>query len=480
MRFGYKRAYIGGKLVDAASGEKAEVICPATDEAVAEVAWCGKEDAAAALEAAKAAFPVWSRAPIKERAEWMLKLRAKIVEREDSIREAVLWEMGKPWPGTGGDYGSLINSLEYYAHAMQHHRDEIIHDLEGGYTHQIVSEAAGVAVGYLAWNFPLLNLGFKLGPALAAGCPLIVKPSAQTPLSAYVVAEAANEIGFPRGVINVLAGSNSGVSERLSSSRIPRVITMIGSSETGRLVMRQAATSMKRFGLELGGNAPAILFEDGDLEAAVKQFAAMKFSNCGQICVSPNRIFAHRSLYGEFRKRYVEAVKALTVGFCGREKSFDVGPLIDARAKERIEKLVADTLEQGAKLECGGRTPPGLEKGCFYEPTVFSDVTPEMSLYQEEIFGPLAGLIPFDTDEEVTEMANGTEVGLASYVFTRDLNRANRMARNLEIGEVHINGAKWGIYLPHGGFKESGLGHDCSHLALEDYLVKKRISTKLG
>jgi len=276
-----------------------------------------------------------------------------------------------------------------------------------------------------------------------------------------------------------LAGSNEGVARTLSSSPIPRVITMIGSSETGRLVMQQASTSMKRFGMELGGNAPAILFEDGDFDAALNQFANMKFSNCGQVCVSPNRIFVHRSCYDEFKKRFVELAKKKTVGF-GRRENYDMGPLIDKKAKDRIEKLVAKTVEEGATLECGGKTPEGLEKGCFFEPTVFSGVTSEMTIFKKEIFGPLASLIPFETEEEVTEMANATDVGLSSYVFTNDLNRANRMARNLEIGEVHINGAQWGIYLPHGGFKESGLGHDCSHLALEDYLVKKRISTKLG
>lgn len=478
MDFGYKKLYIDGKLVDAASGEKKQVICPASEESVAEVAWARKKDADLALEAAQAAFKKWSKLSVNTRKKWMDELRDAVIKREDEIRKAVSYEMGKTYNQALEDFETVINALEWYPQEMLHRRDEIIPDPDGTHAHQIINQPAGVAVGYLAWNFPLLNFGFKIGPALAAGCTLILKPSANAPLSAYLIGEIMESINFPKGVVNILAGSNEEVALTLSSSKIPRVITMIGSSVSGRIAMQQAATSIKHFSMELGGNAPAIVFEDANLNQAVNDLSALKFGNCGQVCVSPNRIFVHENIYHEFVKRFVEKARNLKLGF-GESSSINMGPLVDERSLERVMKLADTTIAEGATLECGGKKPVDKEKGYYYEPTVFSGANREMTIFKEEIFGPLAAIYSFKTEDEVLEMANDCEVGLSSYVYTKDIDRIHKFSNELEVGEVHVNGFKYGIYLPHGGVKESGLGHDCSHLALDDYLQKKRITIRV-
>jgi succinate-semialdehyde dehydrogenase/glutarate-semialdehyde dehydrogenase len=275
-----------------------------------------------------------------------------------------------------------------------------------------------------------------------------------------------------------LAGSNEQLALTLSSSKIPRVITMIGSSVSGRIAMQQAATSIKHFSMELGGNAPAIVFDDANLKQAVNDLSALKFGNCGQICVSPNRIFVHENIYEDFVERFVMKAKNLNVGF-GNDSKIDMGPIVDSRSRQRVMKLAEKTISEGAKLECGGKIPADKPKGYFYEPTVFTGVTREMTIFREEIFGPLAAIYKFKTEEEVLDMANDCEVGLSSYLYTNNVNRINKFTAEMEAGEVHVNGFKYAIYLPHGGIKESGLGHDCSHLALNDYLELKRITVRI-
>lgn len=478
MDYGYKRMYINGKLVDAVSGKKEKVECPGTGEIVGEIAWGGKADADVALTAAQAAFKKWSKMSANTRKMWMDKLRNAVIAREHEIRETVMYEMGKTYNQALEDYETVVNALEWYPQEMLHRRDEIIPDPDGTHSHQIIKQPAGVAVGYLAWNFPLLNLGFKIGPALAAGCTLILKPSANAPLSAYLIGEIMESIEFPKGVVNIVAGSNEELALALSSSKIPRVITMIGSSVSGRMAMAQAATSIKHFSMELGGNAPAIVFDDANVKQAVNDLVALKFGNCGQVCVSPNRIMVHEKVYNEFVERFVAKAKKLQIGF-GNDPKIDMGPVVDARSRDRIMKLAETTLAEGAKLECGGKIPEGMEKGYFFEPTVFSNVTRSMTIFREEIFGPLAAIYKFSDDQEALDMANDCEVGLSSYVYTSKVERIQKFTSELEVGEVHVNGFKYGIYLPHGGVKESGLGHDCSYLALDDYLEKKRITIRV-
>ncbi|WP_372775183.1 NAD-dependent succinate-semialdehyde dehydrogenase [Mangrovibacterium sp.] len=477
MELGYKKMYIDGQLVDAVSGAKEKVECPGTGDIIAEIAWGGKEDAILALDAAQAAFKKWSKMSINTRKMWMDKLRDAVIKRQHDIREAVMYEMGKTYNQAVEDYETVVNALEWYPQEMLHRRDEIIPDPDGTHAHHLIAKPAGVAVGYLAWNFPLLNLGFKIGPALAAGCTVILKPSANAPLSAYLIGEILESINFPKGVVNIVAGSNEELALTLSSSKIPRVITMIGSSVSGRIAMQQAATSIKHFSMELGGNAPAIVFDDANIVQAVNDLAALKFGNCGQVCVSPNRIFVHENVYDEFVERFVGKAKKLEVGF-GNDAKIDMGPIVDGRSRDRVMKLAEKTLAEGAKLECGGKIPADKPNGYFFEPTVFTNVNRNMTIFREEIFGPLAAIYKFKTEEEVLDMANDCEVGLSSYLYTNDISRINKFTSEMEVGEVHVNGFKYAIYLPHGGVKESGLGHDCSHLALNDYLELKRITIR--
>lgn len=477
MDFGYHRLYINGELRDASTGAREEQICPGTAEPVADLAWASVDDAAAALEAARDAFPVWAALPLEQRAEWMSTLRDAVIARGDDLRSAVMHEMGKPWAATDEDLQSLCDSLEYYPKAMGEVRDVSLADDDASFSHRMVSRPIGVVVAILAWNFPLLNIGFKLGPALAAGCSIIIKPSERSALSAYVLGEIAQSIGFPAGVINILCGPPKQIGTALSTSSVPRLLTMIGSSAVGRALVAQGASTIKRMSMELGGNAPAIVFEDADLVGAAREIAAIKFGNAGQICVSPNRIFVQKKVLTRFLELLRVEASAVKLGF-GKDSGATMGPVITAEARERIHGLLREAVSQGAELVQGGGQPAG--PGYFLEPTILSGVRPEMRISREETFGPVASVHAFETEEEVLREANNTVYGLVAYAYTGDPARAGRLANALEFGEVMLNGFRWGIHLPHGGIKESGVGKDCSTMALDDYLVKVRITTRRG
>lgn len=478
MNFGYLKMYIDGQLVDAVEGKRQAITCPANEEVIAEVAWAGKKDALLALESAKKGFQAWSALSLAERTQWMLRLREAILEKEDLLRQAIIHEMGKTYEGSYEDIEALVNGLEWYPSAMKHLREEQIPDYENTHRHKMVQQAAGVAVAYLAWNFPLLNAGFKIGPALAAGCSLILKPSELSPVSSYLIGQILHDIQFPPGVINILCGPPEEVATTMSKSPIPSVITMIGSTATGKRVISDSATSIKKLSMELGGNAPFIVFEDADMEAALDLAIGIKYGNSGQICVAANRFFIQDSIYDEFLEAYVNRVNDLQLGF-GKNEKPDMGPLVSKAAQQRMRGLVEDATSKGALLKAGGKVPEDFEKGYWFEPTVLAEVQPNMRVFREEIFGPVAGFLRFHTEEEVIDMANDTDYGLASYLFTNNHQRVERFSHELQFGEVQVNGVKYAIYLPHGGIKNSGIGHDCSHLALEDYLVKKRITITL-
>lgn len=314
---------------------------------------------------------------------------------------------------------------------------------------------------------------------MAAGCPIIIRPSAATPVSAYAVGELCQQIGMPPGVVNILTTDGYGPSDALAASTIPNLITLIGSTNTGKHLMKVAATSIKKFSMELGGNAPVLVFNDADLDRAADIVTTVKFNNAGQICVTPNRVFVERGVYDAFRDKVVARARAAKVGF-DRDADILTGPMIDGRAWTRVKGLIDDAVNKGAGLLIGGDRPEGLDIGHFMAPTVLDGVRPDMRIYQDEIFGPVVSLIPFDDRDTILDRANdGDEGGLSSYIFTADLALAERLARGLRYGEIHINGVKYDIYLPHGGIGQSGIGHDCSRLALNDYLVVKRISRAL-
>lgn len=478
MNFGYKKLYIGGTLCEAADNRKHEVLCPGTEEGIAEIAWATKADTEKALESAREGFKYWSNLSLKERTVWMNRLRNALAAKETLLRECVMYEMGKPWEATEEDFETVMNSLQWYPEEMKRLGDQMIPDEENTHSHRIISQPLGVAVAILAWNFPLLNLGFKLGPALAAGCSIIIKPSEHSPLSAYVIGEICAEINFPAGVINILCGPTEDTGIPLCESKIPRLITMIGSSATGRKLIAQSATSVKRMSMELGGNAPVLIFKDADVEKAASDVAALKFGNCGQVCVSPNRVFVHQDIIERFEELLIEKVKKIKVGF-GKDQKYTMGPLINAQARIRITEMVEDAVAKGATLISGGGVPEGFTTGHFFQPTILKGITLEMRVYREEVFGPVASLISFEDEASVLEKANDTDAGLVAYIYTRDINRIQRLSEQLEFGEVQINGFKYAIYLPHGGIKESGIGKDCSQYALDDYLIKKRVTTQL-
>ena len=470
--------YINGQLLDAESGKKEAVICPATGEAIAEIAIAGIKDTQKALLSSQQGFKYWSALTLAQRSEWMDKLRTAVLNKEKELRSAIIHEMGKTYAGSLEDIEALTNALEWYPNAMKNYKEEQIPDYENTHTHKMIQQPAGVAVAYLAWNFPLLNVGFKIGPALAAGCSLIIKPSSLSPLSAYLLGEILNDINFPAGVVNILCGPASEVANVLTKSKIPAVLTMIGSTNTGKRVIADSTTSIKKLGMELGGNAPFIVYEDADFNKALDLAIGLKFGNSGQICVAANRFFIEESLYDKFISEYIKRAKSLKLGF-GIDKAVDMGPMVDKKSRDRMFGLIEDAIEKGATLECGGHIPDALHKGYWMAPTVLSNTTTDMRVFKEEIFGPIAAFMKFKTDDEVLELANDTEYGLASYLFTNNHKRIQRFTEELQFGEIQINGVKYAIYLPHGGIKESGIGHDCSHLAIEDYIVKKRISTAL-
>ncbi|MFI3305522.1 MAG: aldehyde dehydrogenase family protein [Rikenellaceae bacterium] len=478
MNFGYKRMYIDGKLTDGVAAAKRDIICPATGEPAATIAIASIEDTDAALASAQRGFDFWSKLSLAERNEWIYKLRAAIIERKEEIHYAVMYEMGKTWESADEDIEMLIDALDYYPNEMLRYRSQMLPDMAGTHTHLLVHEPRGVAVGILAWNFPILNVAYKLAPALAAGCSIILRPSVEAPISAYIVGEIAESIGFPAGVINIITGGSAATSIPLSTSTIPRVLTMIGSSATGCKLVAQSATSIKKLGLELGGNAPALIFEDCDMEAALDVMVGVKFNNSGQVCVTPNRIFVQASIYDEFMAKFKERTAALKVGF-GRDKGINMGPVINVKARERIMEIIDEAVAMGAVKSFGG-LPEGMPEGSsFLNPTILEGVTPDMRCFKEEMFGPVATIIKFTDESDLDPMVNVPDVGLASYLFTNNLKRVQKYASFIECGEVQVNGIRYAINLPHGGQKDSGLGHDCSHLALEDYLYTKRISIKL-
>ncbi|MEL0637476.1 aldehyde dehydrogenase family protein [Marinomonas sp. TI.3.20] len=467
--------YIDGELVT--SSEKFKVNNPATEALVDTISVANKDIAQLALESAQSAKKSWGMSSVETRTKWMLMLRDELALHEEELRKAIQLETGKPWQATQEDYQLLIDSLEFYAEEIKRYTVPTLNDVEKTHRHTLTHKPVGVVVAYLSWNFPLLNLGYKLGPALASGCPIILKPSLKAPLSAYLVGAICHKIGLPKGVVNIIAGDDAEVGNYLSGSSIPSMLTLIGSINTGVKIMQAGATTIKRYSMELGGNTPYIVLDDADLDKAAEILVALKYGNSGQICVAPNRVFVHSKVKDAFIDKVLALTKTMKLGF-GSDESITMGPVIDKGSRQRIHQLVTASVEQGAKILTGGEFDAS-EVGSFYPPTVLTGVTPDMLIYQEEIFGPVISIIDFNDDEEVLGLANDTDTGLASYVFTENQTKANFFAEFLEFGEVQINGIKYAINLPHVGIKQSGIGCDCSRYALDDYFALTRISQAL-
>lgn len=459
------------------TGRSFRVINPATEECVAEVASADAASIEAALAAARDAFPGWSATPIAERKAAMARFTALLEREKERLVDLLVAETGKPYDTAAYGLSSLVGSLRFFAEEAERVSQEVIPDPTGRFLHYVLRQPLGVVVGFLAWNYPLLNLGYKLGPVLASGCTAVIKPSRHTPLATLAAAELLAEAGVPPGVVNVVACDDRRVTNALLESPIPSLVTMIGSTEAGVEVMATAATSIKRFSLELGGNAPAIVYPDADLADAATRVVNLKFTNAGQVCVSPNRCFVHAEVYEEFLRLAAERAFGIALG-SGKGPAPMMGPLITASARDAALDLVRESVDAGVKLVCGGRKPEQPGRGYFMEPTILRDVRPEMRVAREEIFGPILPVIPFDGGRDVLAMANDTMHGLSAYVFTTDLSTALRAAEALHAGSVCVNEPHFGVHLPHAGLKQSGVGLDRSHHSLEEYLTVKRVSIR--
>src|ERR1700759_2890038 len=466
-----QQAYIAGRWCEADSGKKFPVTNPATGEVLAEVPYMGAAETRRAIEAAKGAWPDWRRKTAKDRAAILRKWYDLMMANLEDRARIMTAEQGKPLAESQGEIGYAASFIEWFAEEGKRVYGDTIPSPWNDRRFIVVKEPVGVCCAITPWNFPAAMITRKAGPALAAGCTMVLKPAESTPLSAFALAVLAERAGIPAGVFSVLTGSSKEIGGEMTSNPDVRKVTFTGSTEVGRLLMKQSANTIKKLSLELGGNAPFIVFDDADLDAAVEGAIISKYRNAGQTCVCANRLYVQAGVYDAFAEKLVAAVKKLKVGN-GLEPGVLQGPLIDQAAVEKVEEHIQDAVSQGARVLLGGsRHALGQT---FFEPTVLAGVTPQMKVAKEETFGPLAPLFSFETDEQAVQMANDTEFGLASYFYSRDIGRIWRAAEGLESGMVGINtGLISNEVAPFGGVKQSGLGREGSHYGIEEFVEIK-------
>ncbi|MEA2117358.1 NAD-dependent succinate-semialdehyde dehydrogenase [Halovibrio sp. HP20-50] len=472
-------AYIDGSWVAADSGEQIKVLNPATGEAIGDIPRLGKAETERAIDAADAALPAWRALTAQERADLLLKWHDLMLEHQDDLAMLMTFEQGKPLKEAAGEIAYAASFLRWFAEEARRVYGETIPAAKANQRIVVTKQPVGVVGAITPWNFPAAMITRKAGAALAAGCTIVVKPASQTPFSATALALLAERAGIPRGVFNVVPGSASEIAQAMTQSPKVRKITFTGSTEVGRKLMTQAAEHIQKISLELGGNAPFIVFEDADLDAAVEGAMAAKFRNAGQTCVCTNRFLVQSSVINAFCEKLAVAMNSeLHVGN-GTQPNINIGPLIDADAVKKVSEHVQDAMDNGAELLLGGHPHP--LGGNFFTPTLISFATDQMKVAHEETFGPLAAVFPFDDEETAIEMANDTQYGLASYFYSRDLARVWRVAEALEYGMVGINtGAISNAAAPFGGVKASGLGREGGHQGLEEYLETKYLCIDLG
>ncbi|MGX9725744.1 MAG: NAD-dependent succinate-semialdehyde dehydrogenase [Candidatus Electronema sp. VV] len=466
------RCFVGGCWVDSAAGRTIEVRNPATGELIGAVPSLGREDTRQAVAAAEAAWPGWRNRTAHERSRIIRRWHDLIVAHQQDLAAIMTLEQGKPLAEAQGEVLYGASFVEWFAEEAKRVYGDTIPMAQPGKRIIVIKQPVGVCAAITPWNFPSSMITRKAAPALAAGCPVVVKPAAQTPFSALALAALAEEAGFPPGVFNVLTGPAREIGSELCANPAVRKLSFTGSTEVGKVLMRQCADTVKKLSLELGGHAPFIVFDDADLDEAVAGALASKYRNSGQTCVCANRFIIQKGIYKAFAERLIKAVEEqLKVG-SGFDADVTQGPLIDLNAVGRMEQQVKDALDKGARLGCGGKR---VERaGFFFEPTVLLDVTPAMLIAREETFGPLAPLFTFTTEEEAVALANDTPYGLASYFYSRDIGRCWRMAEQLEYGMVGINtGIMSTESAPFGGIKESGMGREGSKYGIEEYLELK-------
>ncbi|KAA0890603.1 NADP-dependent succinate-semialdehyde dehydrogenase [Pusillimonas sp. ANT_WB101] len=466
-----QQCYINGKWCDADSGETINVTNPATGEVIGTIPKMGATETRRAIEAADAAWAGWRSKTAKERANILRRWFDLMMANADDLATIMTVEQGKPLAESKGEIAYGASYFEWYGEEGKRAYGDTIPGPSPDRRVVVIKEPIGVCAAITPWNFPSSMITRKAGAALGAGCPFVVKPATATPYSALALAVLAEEAGVPPGVFSILTGSASAIGGEMTSNPIVRKMTFTGSTEVGRKLMEQTASTIKKVSMELGGNAPFIVFDDADLDAAIEGAMASKYRNTGQTCVCANRIYVHEAVYDAFAQKLVAAVSKLKIGN-GLEEGVTQGPLIDENAVRKIEEHIADALEKGGKVLTGGKAH--ALGGTFFEPTIMTDITPAMKVAKEETFGPLAPLFRFKTDEEVIKLANDTEFGLAAYFYSRDIGRVWRVGEALEYGMVGINtGIVSNEAAPFGGVKQSGLGREGSKYGLDDYLVVK-------
>ena len=461
--------YIDGQW--SSGGLTYPVVNPANGALIVDVQRAGAEETNQAIKAADCALPAWRKLTAKERSQRLKRWSELMLSNQKDLAHLLSLEQGKPLAEAMGEVVYAASFLEWFGEEAKRAYGDVIPSHKADARIIVTKEAIGVVAAITPWNFPLAMVTRKVGPALAAGCTMILKPSEETPLSAFALAVLAEQAGIPAGVFNIVSGDAVAIGGALQASSVVRKLSFTGSTRTGKLLMRQAADTLKKVSLELGGNAPFIVFEDADLDAAVKGAMASKFRNTGQTCVCVNRFFIQDSVYDAFTDKLAQAVSAMRIG-SALDGETEQGPLINAAALAKVEAHVGDALEKGAKLLCGGRRH--ALGGTFFEPTILTEASGEMLIAQEETFGPVAACFRFNDEAEVLQRANDTPFGLSAYFYSRDIGRVWRMAEGLEAGMVGINeGIISTEVAPFGGIKESGLGREGSKYGLDDYLEIK-------
>ena len=473
-----EHAFINGKWVG--SQTTFDVTNPATDEVIASVSNLSSKDAELAIKAAEKALPAWRNKIGKERAQIMRKWFDLIIENTQDLATLMTLEQGKPLAEASGEVAYGASFVEWFAEEAKRVAGSIPTTTWGDKRMMVLKQPIGVCVAITPWNFPIAMITRKIAPALAAGCTIVIKPAELTPLSALALAELAIRAGIPDGVINIVtadANQSIVIGKTLCASPTVRHLSFTGSTEVGRILMEQCAPTVKKLALELGGHAPFIVFDDADIDAAVIGAISSKFRNSGQTCVCANRFYVHKKVQDQFVEKFAKAIATIKVGN-GMEPGITQGPLIEAAALEKVEKHVADALSKGAKLVTGGKKSFASQN--FYEPTILSNVNNQMLITYEETFGPVAPIIPFETDEEVIALANNSQFGLASYFYSRDIGRIWKVAEALEYGMVGVNtGLISNEVAPFGGVKQSGLGREGSIYGMDEYLEMKYVCVGL-
>ena len=467
-------AFINGQWV--AGSSRFDVTDPATGRKLADVANLGAADAEAAIAAANAAWPGWKNKTAKERSIILRRWYELLMAHQEDLATLMTAEQGKPLAETRGEVAYGASFVEWYAEEAKRVNGETLPQFDNNRRLLVLKQPIGVCAAITPWNFPLAMITRKVAPALAAGCPVVIKPAELTPLTALAAAELARRAGIPDGVLNVITADAEGsiaVGKVLCASDIVRHLSFTGSTEVGRILMAQCAPTVKKLALELGGNAPFIVFDDADIDSAVEGAFASKYRNAGQTCVCSNRFYVQDGVYEEFVQKFAARVATARVGN-GFDDGVNQGPLIEEAALQKVQRHVDDALARGARLLVGGKRLQGLGSGQFFEPTVVADATADMLCAREETFGPFAPVFRFQTEQEAIDAANNTEFGLASYFYSRDIGRIYRVGEALEYGMVGVNvGILATEHVPFGGVKQSGLGREGSHFGMDDYVEIK-------